>query len=667
VVGPRRARNRGRGASTAPLIANEQSSKTERIEVGMSSERNETTKTIVFAAVAAVLAGAAYFSQPRTVVQSADAPEAGTPFFPDLTLDKIKGLEITDFDAKTAKTDMFRVEYEKGGWVLPLKEGYPADAKDALAKATGWLTSISRDVKLTADKSQHRDLGVLNPTDDKGSDGVGILFRALDENKNVLAELIVGKEVEGKTGWRYVREPKSDVVYRANVGEFSVSTRFRDWIEKDLLELSESVRTVSNASEKEREKYKKTLALAQWTDFKLNPRVIPAQVLGKTTETLKVTGGSEWAPQAELQGLPPNQETNSEKVRDLTDALKNLQIVDVFAKPAGLGPDLKVVRRTGQISEADQAKLQELAQRGFYATEDQDVIPISGELRVETKEGIFYRLRFGKQAILSEEGKVIGVKKDEDAAAKTDDKSKTDDKTKKDDKAKKDDAKKGPDENKTNDQNRFVLIAVGFDESKFPPVADAAEPKLPETKPGEKTDDAAKKKQLEEIRQLQKVQTEEARKKRERDIENGKLRAKELADRYDRWYYVVSNEAYKKLKIDKASFAKAKEEKKDDKGASPPAIPGVPSDLTKPEPKTAANPNVPAKDMKKDEPKTKPANAKKEAIPAPPAGKSESKDAKKSSPEKGFDPKSIPPKQSGKPADATKAKSPEPAKKPPSP
>ena len=30
-----------------------------------------------------------------------------------------------------------------------------------------------------------------------------------------MADLVVGKEIEGKTGWRYVRQPKSDAVYRA--------------------------------------------------------------------------------------------------------------------------------------------------------------------------------------------------------------------------------------------------------------------------------------------------------------------------------------------------------------------------------------------------------------------------------------------------------------------
>jgi len=635
----------------------------------------DTTKTLLFAGAALVLAGAAYFSQPRVAVQSADAADVGVRFFPDLTLEKIKGLEITDYDPKSAKTDMFRVEYEKGGWVLPLKEGYPADAKDALAKATSWLTSISRDVKLTADKTQHRELGVMNPLDEKGTEGVGILFRALDENKNVLAELIVGKEVDQKPGWRYVREPKGDVVYRANVGEFSVSTRFRDWIEKDLLELSDSVRTLSSASEKDREKFKKTIANVQWTEYKLAQGLQGVDIKGKTTENIKFTGGSEFAPQAELQGIAANQETNIEKVRDLSDALRNMQIVDVFAKPPGLGPDLRLAQRTGQITDADRQKIEELGQRGFLPTADQDVIPMGGELRVETKEGVFYRLRFGRRALISDEGKTISVQKDEDPAAKKDEKKDEKKDAKKDAKDEKADASKKGADDKPKEESRFVLIAVGFDESKLPPVVEPAEPKLPEPKPGEKVDEADRKKKLDEIRQLQKMQTEEARKKRAKDVENGKLRAKELADRYDRWYFVVSNDTFKRLKVDKATFAKAKEEKKDEKTpGSPPGIPGLPSDLSKGLPDlTGANPNVPAppkksEDAKKTDVKAKPASTKEAPKKDALAGKAQ--DAK-TNPAKDASPpsqgKAGPTKDTGKSGDATKTKDPAPAKKPPTP
>src|SRR5687767_5452340 len=119
----------------------------------MTIERNETGKTIAFAGVALVLAGLAFFTQPKAAVRGQDDADVGTKFFPGLTLDRIKGLEISVYDKDAARTDVFRVEYDKGGWTLPLKDGYPADAKEALAKATGWLVSATRDVKLTSDKS----------------------------------------------------------------------------------------------------------------------------------------------------------------------------------------------------------------------------------------------------------------------------------------------------------------------------------------------------------------------------------------------------------------------------------------------------------------------------------------------------------------------------------
>jgi hypothetical protein len=614
----------------------------------MNAERNPTTITGVFALVAVALATTAYFTQPAASPRQAGAEEVGARFFPELTLEAVKGLEVTDYDPKAATNETFRVEYEKGGWVLPLKDGYPADAKDAVAKATAWLTSVSRDVMLTADKGQHKELGVLNPADEKGSDGVGILFRALDENKNVIAELVVGKEVEGKSEWRYVREPKSDAVYRAEVGDFSVSTRFSDWIEKDLLELSDSTRTTSDSTDADRAKFKKTVALVQWTDFNIDQQSL--KVVGKKSETLKFTGGSEWSPQAELEGLAAGRETNQDKVRDLNDALRNLQIVEVLSKPAGLGPDLKLVRRTGRVTVADKQVLDKLMESGFIPIDGQDVAPVGGELRVETKEGIVYRLRFGELAMLSKEGKIIG-----NAKAPTADK--------------KDKGKNDPGETKSQEEVRFVLIAAEFDASKFPPIADPPAPEIPAAKPGEKTDPAQAKKQAEELHQFQKAQTEQARKKREKDIENGKLRAKELTDRYDRWYYLVSNDAYKKMKIDKAAFSKVKEEKKDDKQPTPAGLPGLPDDLMKSGSKQTLNPNVPMPEKEKSEPKKSPASPK-ESTQKEPDSKSPSSTAKKPEaikPLNGPGSASPPAKEAEKPKDSAKPTDDGKAKKPHSP
>jgi hypothetical protein len=342
-----------------------------------------------------------------------------------------------------------------------------------------------------------------------------------------------------------------------------------------------------------------------------------------------------------------------------------------------------MVMKTGKISEEDDLKVRELAARGFIANEEKDVVPTDGELRVETKQGITYRLRFGKRANISEDGKLLGAVKDDADPAKKDDKK---DAPKKGDEpkakvAKKSDTAKKADPEKAKEESRFVLIDVGFDASKFPPIPDAPDPKMPETKPGDKPADKAaeaeNKKRLEDIRQLQKMQTEQARKKRDTDIANGKARAEELAGRYDRWYYVVSNDTYKKLKIEKAAFSKAKEEKKDDKTGAAPSAPSIPGDLLKPDTPAPQNPNIPSPppskaDDKKSEP-TKDKDAKsaksdpaKPADKAPPKAESskteKSKDAPK--PDSG---KSEKPKEPSKPTSSEKMKESEKAKKPPTP
>ena len=56
----------------------------------------------------------------------------------------------------------------------------------------------------------------------------------------VLADLIIGKQVEGREGQYYVRKEKQDVVYQVEIDLEKFSTDFGNWIEKDLLQMRTS-------------------------------------------------------------------------------------------------------------------------------------------------------------------------------------------------------------------------------------------------------------------------------------------------------------------------------------------------------------------------------------------------------------------------------------------
>ena len=58
----------------------------------------------------------------------------------------------------------------------------------------------------------------------------------LNDKKEPLVDLIVGKAVKDAEGQRYVREAGRDAVYVIEIDRSKLSTNFEDWIEKDLAE-----------------------------------------------------------------------------------------------------------------------------------------------------------------------------------------------------------------------------------------------------------------------------------------------------------------------------------------------------------------------------------------------------------------------------------------------
>ncbi|NBV47198.1 MAG: DUF4340 domain-containing protein, partial [Planctomycetia bacterium] len=124
-----------------------------------------------------------------------------------------------------------------------------ADAKDQLAAAATEL--IERPVLDVVSDSpgDHETYGVIEPDPEKvkvGMTGVGQLVEIRDASGNKLARLIVGKEDKRPAGagpssgrsLRFVRRAGQDRVYRVELDTSKFTTKFDDWIEKDLLKIS---------------------------------------------------------------------------------------------------------------------------------------------------------------------------------------------------------------------------------------------------------------------------------------------------------------------------------------------------------------------------------------------------------------------------------------------
>ncbi len=597
-------------------------------------------KTLVWVIAALLCATAAYFSSRAKLPSSALNDEVGKPFFPSLQEkgDEAMGIEVQQYDEQMGEVDIFKVQKKKGVWTIPSHYGYPVDAKDRVTKTAGDLFILKKESLRSVSKSDHVAMGVVEPTepDAKLAKGRGALIRILREDDNPMAELIVGKPVPDKPGFRFVRVPKTDRVYAVETKNLEISTDVLDWIDTQL------ITAMSNDIEK-----------IDVKDFQIDQA---AGTVGITDKWSANRVAGKW----QLDDKKPEEELDDQKINDITFALADLKITGVRQKVGAVSPDLKKVSEDGQDI---------LVNAGFFPTKNEWVAR-DRSVTLTTAEGIRYQILFGTRvrALGSDATKGIKGEKGEDDF--------------------KDDIKQ-PEKGPKIVDSQFVLIGVDFDESKFPmpvkpelvkpevPADPKPEEKKPEAKDAAKKDgaDAAKKDEPkkpteEQLKEAQKKADEEnkrreenyqaAVKARDEKIKAGKEKLKEIQERYGPWYYLVNFETAKKLRVARKELLK----KKEDKPANPadfvppppgtPALPGMkPATGNPPAGAPEAKPATPAPAEKKAEPKpaepkpaeTKPAESKNAA---PAEKKDQAKPAEKKS-------EAADPKPATKPADAGKA------------
>lgn len=358
---------------------------------------NEMQKTGIFAGVALVLALGA-----GLVVYSQSLPEAdpvratvGMPFFPDFT-DPLaaRALEIVSWDKDKGQARVFQVAQVNGLWSLPSKDNYPADAERQLAEAASNLINRKKERLVDSDPKHHGDYGVLDPQPEDGStpaagddpEAIGVRVVVRDGGNNVLAQFIVGKEDKDDSSRRYVRVPGQDIVYTTEIRIDRLSTRFEDWIEKDLLKLNPfdlaEVTIVDYSVDIEQ----------GLRDMRSRISLIhdAAKSEWKLDELLAYQEG-----EAFPVAMQPEEELATDTLNALKTALDELRIVDVQRQPPLAG---------GQQQQI--AALQALGERGFYPVQMQGgigVISNEGEIIVALKDGVEYMLRFGEIAIGTEQ------------------------------------------------------------------------------------------------------------------------------------------------------------------------------------------------------------------------------------------------------------------------
>lgn len=485
-----------------------------------------------------------WLAQPR--YQSREVkPEAERILFPELTdVQKAASLEVVKYDEELATLQPFKVVQTGGVWVLPSHQNYPADAKDHLAAAATELVDLESLDVVTTTAADHETYGVIEPDPDKikpGMTGVGEMIEIRDAGGNKLARLVVGKEdkrsggsAEGGKKLRFVRRAGQDPVYRVEIDTSKFTTRFDDWIEKDLLKLSPwdvrrvvlddySLGAVESGGRIRVEQNRKDRIEVAYDDKEQRWTLARLEAFG---------GGAE----AKIETLAEGEELASARLNDLRNALGDLKIVDVVRKPAGLSAELKAEEKFT----ADEEAVRSMQQRGFLPLKSGDILSTDGETIIGMKDGVEYVLRFGA-------GTSIGNGTEGDVPA--------DEST-----------------------GRYLLVMARFNENLLEkPVLEAVPAETPAvegdpagevaTPAGEgdasdqlKAADEAEAKAQAALEARRAVERENRRRQDDYDtkVKAAQRRVRELNARFADWYYIVPTKEYAKIHLDRAGIVQSK-------------------------------------------------------------------------------------------------------------
>ena len=330
---------------------------------------NETKKTLIFAGAAVILALAAFVFSPSRITPEAFVDQ-GEPFYPEFTdPNEATTLEVIDYDETSGTARPFKVTFSNGRWTIPSHHNYPADAKDRLAKTAAGVIDIKKDDFRTSNAADHERCGVIDPLDNTSPSltGRGSRITLKGKDDQILADFIVGNPVPDRPGFRFVRVPGQNRVYAARM-DIDLSTKFSDWIETNLLEVS------SNKIDK-----------IMIKDYSIDERT--RSVVPRDNIDLEKNGENVWS----MKGRGASS-LDTSKVKSMVNTLAGLKIVGVRPKPEGLSAYLSNPGEN-QISQDGRLSLQS---KGYYFTRDNSLMSNEGELNVRSTDGVVYVLRFGE-------------------------------------------------------------------------------------------------------------------------------------------------------------------------------------------------------------------------------------------------------------------------------
>ena len=635
----------------------------------------EITRTLVFVGVAcvsvAVAAVAHFATKPNEL---AEFERVGKEFYPEFTdPTKAASLQVIGYDEDTATSREFNVDLKDGQWRIRSVHNYPADAEDQLHKTATSVVGILRGALAGRRESDHEKFGVIDPADTSNTKlkGRGHRVKLTANDESILVDYIIGNPVENEEGQFYVRRQDEKETYISKLS-ITLSTKFEDWIEADLLKLNRDdlVKLVVDKYSVEERGLR-------------GPEIVGQEVSKLTRK--------DWQDDWKLDGLKEEtEELNADPIREMVNALDDVKIVGVRPKPRGIGGDLSVDSNYVKSQSQLDALVLELRSKGFFISggkqEKPKLVANDGELMASTNQGVVYTLRFGEIFTGSPLEIEVGFSSNKKGRDKEEGKK---DDGKQDETGNDDDADP---EDSSFRKSRYLFVTTHFDETLIPdkptepvepqkpagpslapkPKDNNAKPDQPENqeKPDSKTDpktdapaesdakepaesdDAAtsdadtaddkqkadsdetadgedkdgqdkpkdsdadkkdpqaeyKKAELKYLDDLKKYATD--LKAYNQKIEDGRKTVTELNERFAGWYYVISAESFENLRLAREDLIKPIEKSDDDLPAEA-KKPGddQPAEVKKPTPQDSPE---------KQDDKASPTNADPKAKPRSP-------------------------------------------------
>jgi hypothetical protein len=215
------------------------------------------------------------------------------------------------------------------------------------------------------------------------------------------------------------------------------------------------------------------------------------------------------------RSLTKSSDLDTAKVRQLARTLAELTIVGVRPKPKGLSASLKGETGPIEMTQDDQFSLQS---KGFYvARQGGRLLSNEGDAKVYTSDGIIYTLRFGEVLYGSGLEVSAGVLGEESG-------------------------RPGGEQS----ANRYLFVTCDFDPRLI------AEPPKPASMEFQNKPDSV-------LTQFDKDCREANRKHEEweRKVQTGRELSDRLNARFADWYYVISDDSFKKIHLSKAELTKS--------------------------------------------------------------------------------------------------------------